>query len=184
MRLARVFPGIVALGMAVFLGALIADSVPLPIPVELPPVALFAAILILAALPVLVGRWMLTLGILLVWLVVEDLVRKLAGNNLAVYFVKDLIYLVLLFGLFTSASVQQAWRAATGHTRLVLYALVSWAVIMSAATVLSDWRLPLIGLRLDFLYVPLVVAGYLLVCLLYTSPSPRDRTRSRMPSSA
>ena len=26
--------------------------------------------------------------------------------------------------------------------------------------------------------------GYALPCLLYTSPSPRDRTRSRMPSSA
>ena len=26
--------------------------------------------------------------------------------------------------------------------------------------------------------------GMLLICLLYTSPSPRDRTRSRMPSSA
>ena len=26
--------------------------------------------------------------------------------------------------------------------------------------------------------------GALRVCLLYTSPSPRDRTRSRMPSSA
>ena len=26
--------------------------------------------------------------------------------------------------------------------------------------------------------------GALMVCLLYTSPSPRDRTRSRMPSSA
>ena len=25
---------------------------------------------------------------------------------------------------------------------------------------------------------------YAMVCLLYTSPSPRDRTRSRMPSSA
>ena len=25
---------------------------------------------------------------------------------------------------------------------------------------------------------------WLIVCLLYTSPSPRDRTRSRMPSSA
>ena len=25
---------------------------------------------------------------------------------------------------------------------------------------------------------------YAIVCLLYTSPSPRDRTRSRMPSSA
>ena len=31
--------------------------------------------------------------------------------------------------------------------------------------------------------LPAMVAG-LLVCLLYTSPSPRDRTRSRMPSSA
>ena len=26
--------------------------------------------------------------------------------------------------------------------------------------------------------------GYVNTCLLYTSPSPRDRTRSRMPSSA
>jgi len=26
--------------------------------------------------------------------------------------------------------------------------------------------------------------GKLYICLLYTSPSPRDRTRSRMPSSA
>ena len=163
MRMAGVLPGIAALGMAVLLGALIADSVPLPIPVELPPVALFAAVLILAALPLLVGRWVLTLGIFLVWLVVEDLVRKLAANNLAVYFVKDLIYLALLLGLFSSASILQAWRAATGQIRLVLYALVSWAVIMSVPAVLNDWRLPLVGLRLDFLYVPLVAAGYLLV---------------------
>ena len=28
------------------------------------------------------------------------------------------------------------------------------------------------------------LTGLLLICLLYTSPSPRDRTRSRMPSSA
>ena len=39
------------------------------------------------------------------------------------------------------------------------------------------------------LRVPLLVAGFIRVedpsvCLLYTSPSPRDRTRSRMPSSA
>ena len=30
----------------------------------------------------------------------------------------------------------------------------------------------------------LAYAGQHLICLLYTSPSPRDRTRSRMPSSA
>ena len=29
-----------------------------------------------------------------------------------------------------------------------------------------------------------IKAGANIICLLYTSPSPRDRTRSRMPSSA
>ena len=38
----------------------------------------------------------------------------------------------------------------------------------------------------DFLYSPIEVKAmwYIYTCLLYTSPSPRDRTRSRMPSSA
>ena len=30
----------------------------------------------------------------------------------------------------------------------------------------------------------LALTGHFVSCLLYTSPSPRDRTRSRMPSSA
>jgi len=38
------------------------------------------------------------------------------------------------------------------------------------------------GQRLSWLV--LAEAGLLGICLLYTSPSPRDRTRSRMPSSA
>jgi LysM repeat protein len=38
-----------------------------------------------------------------------------------------------------------------------------------------------IGKRLEF---PLSTVGDLRVCLLYTSPSPRDRQKSRMPSSA
>ena len=39
-------------------------------------------------------------------------------------------------------------------------------------------------LDLDDEYLASVFSGNLLPCLLYTSPSPRDRTRSRMPSSA
>ncbi len=95
MKLADVLPGIAVSAWPSFLEPC-RRRFSISIPVELPPVALFAAVLILAALPLLAGRWVLTLGIFLVWLVVEELVRKLAGNNLAVYFVKDLIYLVLL----------------------------------------------------------------------------------------
>ena len=35
--------------------------------------------------------------------------------------------------------------------------------------------------KLDFIFI---ADGLYINCLLYTSPSPRDRTRSRMPSSA
>ena len=36
----------------------------------------------------------------------------------------------------------------------------------------------------DVMYVHYINVGQGNACLLYTSPSPRDRTRSRMPSSA
>ena len=41
--------------------------------------------------------------------------------------------------------------------------------------------------EIDFIIMTLVRNGVqkvFTICLLYTSPSPRDRTRSRMPSSA
>ena len=38
--------------------------------------------------------------------------------------------------------------------------------------------------QLTELFDELMEAGLLQVCLLYTSPSPRDRQKSRMPSSA
>ena len=42
-----------------------------------------------------------------------------------------------------------------------------------------------LGLILWTSFSTLVIVGIMLaICLLYTSPSPRDRTRSRMPSSA
>ena len=39
-------------------------------------------------------------------------------------------------------------------------------------------------LVLCFIFVPVALIALVVACLLYTSPSPRDRTRSRMPSSA
>ena len=36
----------------------------------------------------------------------------------------------------------------------------------------------------SLLDIPIGVYGYIGICLLYTSPSPRDRQKSRMPSSA
>jgi len=150
------------LGLACVVGALIASRVPLPLGPELPPVALLVAVGVVAALPFFIERWKLTLAVLLIWLVLEDLVRKLAGNNLTVYFVKDLIYALLLAGLWLSHTSGRTWRQAAGAARFALLGLVAWGVVMTLPTAVEDWRLPLVGLRLDFLYAPLVVAGYTL----------------------
>jgi hypothetical protein len=133
----------------------------LPAPLRLPPAAFVAVVLLVAALPILLRNWRVGLLVFLAWLVVEDLVRKFAGNDLTVYFVKDAFFLVFLAGFFTDPQVRGSWRAATGSARVPLYVLLGWALLMSVPTFTVDWRLALAGLRLDFLYVPLVAAGFL-----------------------
>ena len=71
----------------------------------------------------------------------------------------------LLIGVSTAKSLSLAWNkplVAVNHLEAHLY---------SSFLEDPDLELPV---------VVLLVSG----CLLYTSPSPRDRTRSRMPSSA
>ena len=48
----------------------------------------------------------------------------------------------------------------------------------------SSWQTSFRKLLLQVLPYPRRLRALLQLCLLYTSPSPRDRTRSRMPSSA
>ena len=147
--------------IALVFGAIAANALPASLP-HLPASALLAVLILTSVIPILLVRWRRALAVFLGWLVVEDLVRKLAGNNLAVYFVKDFFFALVLMSLLVDPEARGTWRAATGRARFLLYALMAWAVAMSVPTGLQDWRLPLVGLRLNFLYVPLVLAGYLL----------------------
>ena len=67
----------------------------------------------------------------------------------------------------------------------IVFVILSAAAIIGALGCVYARRVAhsLLSLMLTFL----AVAGVMVMasaCLLYTSPSPRDRTRSRMPSSA
>lgn len=151
---------IVACLMGVGVAATLTGAIPLPGPLALPAPLIAAGIVLLAVSPILIRRWRTTFWILIAWLVVEDLVRKLLGNNIALYFAKDLIYFFLLIGFAIDPAVRGSWRRATGSARLAFYAMVVWALIMAIPSGFQDWRLPVIGLRLDFLYVPLVLVGF------------------------
>ena len=68
---------------------------------------------------------------------------------------------------FLVVSFSTDWRFAPERSREIVYGLVHNRLAVSYAEIES-------------------MAGHdsFLLCLLYTSPSPRDRTRYRMPSSA
>ena len=56
-------------------------------------------------------------------------------------------------------------------------------MMLAITEVLTDTEIiPDVGKYYTFIYSP--KTPRIRYCLLYTSPSPRDRTRSRMPSSA
>ena len=142
--------------------ALLTESLPLPSALQFPPPVLLIALIGLVALPFLASKWRVTFWVLLAWFMVEDLIRKYLGNDIRVYFMKDGLYLMLVVGLLIDPAVRGVWKRATGSAAAWLYAMIAWSVVLSIPMAFVDWRIPLIALKLDWQYVPLVIAGYLL----------------------
>ena len=98
----------------------------------------------------------------------------------------------------TTLTVLPEWIDHNGHMNVAYYVL---AFDLVTDTVYETWGLGLdyperekhaiftLGMNIDYVSEvfdgePLSITTQLLDCLLYTSPSPRDLSTSRMPSSA
>lgn len=148
--------------MGVAVAGTITGAVALPPPLDLRPELVVLGLVFLGVAPLLLSRWRTTFWILLGWFMVEDLIRKYLGNDIRVFFLKDAIFVLLVAGLLLDPRNRGAWRAATGSARVWLYAMATWSVVMSIPLALIDWRIPLIALKLDWQYVPLVVAAFVM----------------------
>ena len=92
----------------------------------------------------------------------------------------------------TSDTSSQSLGASAWKPRRVLIAFVATIALALAgrAIVAGEGAIPLLGIAIALMLLTVAPVGLALLlanmdaCLLYTSPSPRDRTRSRMPSSA
>ena len=82
---------------------------------------------------------------------------------------------ICVLGIAASASVEY-----TGISSAVLPLL---PVAIFIAGIISGWRMS-IACGIVGLFLTLYLYNFSMTCLLYTSPSPRDATLSRMPSSA
>lgn len=108
--------------------------------------------------------WVWGLHLLLVWITVEDTVRKFLLNSLVVYLVKDILVLLVVAGALASPVGRRSLRLVPRP----LAGALAWGfllyVIGSFHPELPSPLVPLNGLRLTFVYVPLLVVGLCYSC--------------------
>jgi hypothetical protein len=118
-------------------------------------VAFFVAIKILR-------NWRLGFYSFLIWLLFEDLVRKYLGNNMAIYFAKDVLVGLTYVALFVDI---RRGRAATFRPPfLFFFYLFLWLGLVQVFNSNSPNILyGLMGAKIYFFYVPLMFVSYALI---------------------
>ena len=111
---------------------------------------------------VILNNWRNGLYFFLAWLLFEDFARKFLGNNMAIYFAKDFLVLVVYLSFF--AAYRRKEVASFRPPFLVPLLLLVWFGIMQIFNPASTHIVyGLLGFKLFFYYVPLVFVGYALV---------------------
>jgi hypothetical protein len=107
-------------------------------------------------------NWRSGVYMFLIWLVFEDLVRKYLGNNMAIFFAKDLLAALIYISII---------RAVRNHHEkvfrppflLAISFFFWWAAIQIFNPYSPSPLYGALGLKIYFFYVPCTFAGYALV---------------------
>jgi hypothetical protein len=107
-------------------------------------------------------RWRTGFYMFLVWMLFEDLVRKYSGNNMAIYFAKDILAGLVYISFF--AEVRRG-REKLFHPPFIIYLMVFvWLGIIQIFNPNSPHILyGLLGFKVYFYYIPLMYVSYALI---------------------
>jgi hypothetical protein len=107
-------------------------------------------------------NWRLGFYFFLVWILFEDLVRKFLGNNMAIYFAKDVLAGIVYVSFFLDVRKSRA-QLFRPPFRLFLM-LFLWLGVMQIFNFNSPHILyGLMGFKIYFYYMPLMFVGYALI---------------------
>jgi len=108
------------------------------------------------------NSWRNGLYFFLTWLLFEDFARKYLGNNMAIYFAKDVLALVVYLAFFMAYRRKQVTSFRPPF--LVPVLLFVWFGVMQVFNPAStNLVYGILGLKLFFYYVPLLFVGYALL---------------------
>jgi hypothetical protein len=130
---------------------------------DLPTLA-YAAMFFLAGVVVVavLSDWRRGLYILVGWILFEDFVRKYLGNNMAIYFAKDALVLLLYLSFFRARQVK---GIALLHIpfRISLLAFFWFVFLQVFNPASTSLFYGILGMKIYFLYAPLIYIGYALI---------------------
>jgi len=115
-----------------------------------------------AVVVAILNDWRRGLYFFIGWLLFEDFARKYLGNNMAIYFGKDFLALVVYLSFFRA-------RRAKGLAslrlpfRVPLLLFIWFGVIQMFNPASTSIFYGILGVKVDFLYVPMIYVGYELV---------------------
>src|SRR5216683_438842 len=110
----------------------------------------------------MLNSWRKGLYFFLTWLLFEDFARKYLGNNMAIYFAKDVLALVVYLAFFLAYRRKQVTSFRPPFLLPVL--LFVWFGVMQVFNPAStNLVYGILGLKLFFYYVPLLFVGYALL---------------------
>jgi hypothetical protein len=107
-------------------------------------------------------NWRQGVYFLFTWLLFEDFARKMLGNNMAIYFAKDILLLVVYIAFIAALSRKTVKTIRPPF--LVPMLLLVWFGIMQVFNPASTTLLfGILGIKLFFSYMPLFFLGYALL---------------------
>src|SRR5258708_3241415 len=110
----------------------------------------------------MLNNWRNGLYFFLAWLLFEDFARKFLGNNMAIYFAKDFLVVVVNLSYFIAYRRKEATSFRPPF--LVAVLLFVWFGVMQVFNPASPTLIyGVLGLKIYFYYIPLLFVGYALL---------------------
>ncbi len=106
--------------------------------------------------------WRIGFYLFIVWLLFEDLIRKYLGNNMAIYFAKDVLAGLTYISLFVA--IRNGRAKSFRPPFQFFFALFFWLAVLQVFNPYSPSVLyGILGIKLYFYYFPLMFVGYALI---------------------
>lgn len=107
----------------------------------------------------LLNDWRRGVYLLVAWILFEDFVRKYLGNNMAIYFAKDVLAILLYLSFFRARAAERLEKF-TIPFRIPLLIFFWFCLLQMFNPASPSIFYGILGMKVNFLYVPLILIGY------------------------